>query len=252
MLLHGVPTWSYIYRSIIPVVADAGYRVIAPDMAGFGKSDKPVDKTWHTLSNHVETFRDFISSLNLNNIMLFGQDWGSMIGLRLASDFPERFSGIIISNGGLPTGIEKIPLLFRIWKLFSIITPDIMAGCVVNFGCLRKITKSERAAYNLPFESRKSLAGPRSLPSRVPLLRNHPEAIKNRYAMERLAGWAKPFLTVFGDSDPLTRGWDRILQNRIPGSSGKDHRVLKAGHFIQEDAPLDLAEIIITFMIKYL
>ena len=247
LLLHGVPTWSYLYRDIIPLLAEAGYRVIAPDLAGFGRSDKPVDHSWYSLSSHVRILCQLVATLDLSDITLFGQDWGSMIGLRMAVEVPERFGRIIISNGGLPTGKEEVPLLFTVWRLFARWSPYFPIDRIINSGCRTRLSKEQRRAYKAPFPGPKDKVGPRVMPRKVPLSTKHPEAAKNMAAWEKLESWHKPFLSVFGDSDPITRAWNEILRERIPGAKKQEHKVLKAGHFIQEDAGPELAEIIIKF-----
>ncbi len=251
LLLHGVPTWSYLYRYLIPVLTAAGYRVIAPDLLGFGKSDKPADPNWHSLSAHVNCIRDLITHLDLRDITLFGQDWGSMIGLRVAVEISDRFEGIIISNGGLPTGVEKSSLLFRLWKCFASISPWFPVDKIVGLGCINKLSKEAKKAYRAPFPSAKFKLGPRKLPGRVPISKTDQEAELNRQAWQVLSRWTKPFLTVYGDSDPITRAWEVKFQEMIPGAKHQNHKILHAGHFIQEDAGLELAKIIITFIRNY-
>ncbi len=251
LLLHGVPTWSYLYRHMIPFLANAGFRVIVPDLAGFGKSDKPKDAKWHTLLNHVTSIKRLISELDLRDITLFGQDWGSMIGLRAATEDADRFAGIVISNGGLPTGKEKPPFLFILWKLFARFSPCLPIGRLVSYGSIRNLSKMERKAYRAPFPSAGFKNGIRVLPQRVQVAAKDPDAVLNEKAWQVLSQWKKPFLTVYGDKDPITRGWEKRFQNMIPGAIGQNHRILHAGHFIQEDAGIELAEIIITFIEHY-
>ena len=247
-MLHGVPAWSYIYRHIIPVISASGIRVIAPDLPGFGKSDKPTDPEWYSITNHTLVIKELINGLNLDKIILYAHDWGSMIGLRAISEIPERFSGAIISNGGLPFGDSSVPFTFRLWKFFASFSPIFPPGRIVDLGALRKLNARERSAYNSPFPGNKFKMAPRIMPGKVPLKIKDIEAVKNRKAFDDLRGFNKPFLTVFGNSDPVTKGWDRILQENIPGAGSQKHRILKAGHFIQEDVPVELAEIIITFI----
>lgn len=248
LLLHGVPTWSYLYREIIPVLSDKGFRVIAPDLAGFGKSDKPLDSDWHNLTNHTRLITELVRRLELSNIVLFGQDWGSMIGLRAAMMDQDKYSGIIISNGGLPIGSEKKPFAFWIWNLFAKYSPWLPIGLIVNTGCKTKLSSSTRKSYKAPFPRPAYKKGVRALPKKVPSNKNSPEVRKNIESWDKLLVWTKPFLTVYGDSDPITRGWDKKFQTTIPGAQNQKHRILKAGHFIQEDEGLALAEIIITFI----
>lgn len=247
LLLHGVPAWSYLYRHMISKLKDTDIRVIAPDLAGFGKSDKPVKVSCHTYQSHVDWLTYLIRKLGLKNITLFCHDWGALIGLRIAAQNPELFSGIIVSNGMLPTGEQKLHLLFKLWKIFARFSPFIPVDLVVGKGTLRKLDREERKAYRAPFPSIKYKTAVRSLPGLVPLFPSHPDALENRKTWELLSKWEKPFLTVFGNSDPITLGGDKYMQERIPGSVGQEHVRLDAGHFIQEDRSTELTEIIIRF-----
>ncbi|HUX57381.1 MAG TPA: haloalkane dehalogenase [Bacteroidales bacterium] len=250
LLLHGVPTWSYLYRHLIKKIAEAGNRVIAPDLIGFGKSDKPGNIKNHSYQSHVEWITTFLKILNLKDITLFGHDWGSMIGLRIAANNPDLFSGIIISNGMLPTGEQKIHITFKLWRIFARYSPFLPVDRVLESGILRKLDKEERRAYRAPFPSSKYKAGIRALPSLVPTSPDNPESAGNKIAWESLSKWEKPFLTVFSNTDPITRGGDDYLQNRIPGAFGQNHVRLDAKHFIQEDRSIELADIIIRFKEK--
>jgi len=247
LLLHGVPAWSYLYRHMIKKIAESGIRVVAPDLVGFGKSDKPGKTKFHSYQLHVKWISDFINTLNLKDIMMFCHDWGSLIGLRIAAMHPELFSGIIVSNGMLPTGEHKIHSIFKLWKLAARYSPFIPVNLVIESGTLRKLNEEEKWAYRAPFPSLKYKAAIRALPSRVPSSPNDPEAVINKALWKLLGNWHKPFLTVFSDSDPITRGGDEYMQKRIPGAAGQDHLRLDAGHFIQEDKSAELANIIIRF-----
>jgi haloalkane dehalogenase len=250
LLLHGVPAWSYLYRHLIKKIAEAGARVVAPDLIGFGKSDKPGETESHTYQSHVEWISCFIITLKLKNITLFCHDWGSLIGLRIAVQHPDLFAGIIVSNGMLPTGEHRVDPVFKLWKLFSSYSPYIPVDRIIQSGTLRKLDKEERRAYNAPFQSSKYKAAIRALPSRVPISTNDPESVFNKALWESLSRWGKPFLTLFSNKDPITRGGDTYLQKRIPGAFGQDHMRLDAGHFIQEDRYEELAEFIIRFYKK--
>jgi haloalkane dehalogenase len=247
LLLHGVPSWSYLYRHIINKIAETGSRVIAPDLIGFGKSDKPGKAKDHTYHFHIECITEFIFKLKLKGILLFCHDWGSLIGLRIAAIHPEFFSGIIVSNGMLPTGEHQFDIKFRLWKFISRYSPFIPVDLVIGYGTERKLDNAERRAYKAPFPSSKYKAAIRALPGRVPSSSDDPESENNRSAWEMLGKWEKPFLTVFSNNDPITRGGDEYMQRRIPGARGQDHIRLEAGHFIQEDKSAELADIIIGF-----
>jgi haloalkane dehalogenase len=250
LLLHGVPTWSYLYRKIIRKIAGADVRVIAPDLIGFGKSDKPSGKSDHSYQSHINWISSFISSLRLKNIILLGHDWGSLIGLRIAADRPEIFDGIIISNGMLPSGEQKMHFTFNLWKFIAKYSPFLPVDKVIQTGTRSRIEEEVKRAYNAPFPSLKYKAGIRSLPGLVPILPDDPESAANRRALEQLSKWNKPFLTIFSNGDPITRGGGKYLQSRIPGSAGQDHTILEGGHFIQEDKGEELADIILKFIEK--
>jgi len=250
LLLHGVPSWSYLYRHIIQKVSEAGIRVVAPDLIGFGKSDKPAKVKFHTYKSHVDWITEFIKTLKLGDITLFCHDWGSLIGLRIAASHPDLFSGIIVSNGMLPTGEQKTDLTFKLWKYFARYSPFIPVDAVVQYGTIRKLDKEERKAYRAPFPSLKYEAAIRALPGLVPATPGEQESKANIIAWQSLARWEKPFLTLFSTKDPITRGGDEYLQNRIPGTTGQDHSRLVAGHFIQEDRSPELADFIISFRKK--
>ena len=247
LLLHGVPAWSYLYRHLIRIIAETGTRVIAPDLIGFGKSDKPGKEKFHTYQSHVEWMTDFIKLLKLNDITLFCHDWGSLIGLRIVAQYPDLFAGVIVSNGMLPTGENKISSAFILWKYFARYSPFIPVDLVIEAGTLQKLDKEEKKAYRAPFPSSKYKAAIRALPSRVPISPEDPESVINKKLWESLSIWNKPFLTVFSNHDPMTNGGDIYMQKRMPGTAGQDHIRLDAGHFIQEDRYKELSEIIIRF-----
>lgn len=248
LLLHGEPSWSYLYRHIIPLCANAGYRVIAPDLIGFGKSDKLKLVKDYSYQSHVNWMTRFINDLHLTNIILFGQDWGALIGLRIAAENEERFSGIVISNGMLLTGEQKISLPLKFWKMFARFSPWLPIDKIINYGCLKKLNEEEKRAYKAPFPSTKYKSGVRAFPRLLPVTPDDPASKANQKAWAILEKWDKPFLTAFGDSDPFTKGAEKYLQNGILGAKGQKHVILKGGHFIQEDAGKELAEIIIQFI----
>jgi haloalkane dehalogenase len=250
LLLHGVPTWSYLYRHMINKIADEGNRVIVPDLIGFGKSDKPESKTDHSYKSHIEWIKEFIKHLGLEGVIFFGQDWGSLLGLRIAADQPELFAGILISNGMLPTGEQKMHFRFKLWKFITRYSPFLPVGLIISSGMKSSLNKEERRAYKAPFPSWKYKAGIRALPHLVPVSFSDHESFANREAWIELGKWNKPFLTAFSNGDPITRGGDKYLQDRIPGAAGQDHITLNGGHFIQEERAAELADIIIKFIKK--
>jgi haloalkane dehalogenase len=247
LLLHGVPAWSYLYRHLINKIAETGCRVIAPDLMGFGKSDKPGKTEDHTYQFHIECITEFIIKLKLKEILLFCHDWGSLIGLRISAMHPGLFSGIIVSNGMLPTGEQKLHSRFKLWKLFSRYSPFLPVDLIIESGTIRRLESGERRAYRAPFPSSKYKAAIRALPGLVPTSPEDTESVNNKSAWEVLNKWEKPFLTLFSNNDPITRGGDEYMQMRIPGAAGQSHLRFDAGHFIQEDKSTELADIIIRF-----
>ncbi len=244
LMLHGEPTWSYLYRHMIPIIAAAGHRVIAPDLVGFGKSDKPSAIEDYSYLGHMTWMQRFIDILELKNITLVCQDWGSLLGLRLAAENASRFRSIVVGNGMLPTGDLKVPRAFHLWKNFAIYSPWFPIARIVNSGCFKKLGPEELKAYDAPFPSSSYKAGARAFPRLVPISPDNPASPANRAAWEILKTWKKPFLTTFSNGDPITRGGDKYLQQHIPGAQGQAHTVLTGGHFLQEDSPVAFAQAI--------
>ncbi len=242
LLLHGEPSWSFLYRKMIPPLLDAGFRVVAPDLVGFGRSDKPTDPRAYTYQAHVDWMRAVLTALDLRGVTLFCQDWGGLIGLRLAAENGDRFARVCAANTYLPTGDEKVPPAFHVWRAFARWTPVFPTGRIVASGCVRGLTPEARAAYDAPFPSARYEAGARAFPALVPTRPDDPASAANRRAWDALQSWEKPFLTLFGRNDPITRGAERRLQSRIPGAKGQPHDTLRgAGHFLQEDVGPELA-----------
>jgi haloalkane dehalogenase len=249
LLLHGEPSWCYLYRKMIPLLTAAGHRVIAPDLVGFGRSDKPTRREDYTYQRHVAWMLAVIESLNLQHITLFGQDWGGLIGLRLAAEHEQRFSRIIASNTFLPTGDIAPGKAFLRWQRFSQEALDFHAGGVIKGACVNKPSPEVIAAYDAPFPDDRYLAGARQFPLLVPTTPDDPASAPNRAAWEVLKRWQKPFLTAFSDSDPITRGGDLFFQATIPGTKNQPHTTIaNAGHFLQEDKGPELAHIIVNFL----
>jgi haloalkane dehalogenase len=249
LMLHGEPTWSFLYRKMIPIVATAGHRVIAPDLIGFGKSDKFTEAKKYSYAMHVESITEFIKTLDLQNVTLVCQDWGGLIGLRVAAENEARFSRITAANTFLPTGDEKVPKAFKIWLAMSQATPFFPVGKFVKMGCQTKISQEIVDAYDAPFPDKTYKTAARVFPTLVPISPDNPASVANRAAWKVLEKWNKPFLTAFSDGDPITRGADQILQAKIPGAKGQPHTTIKGGgHFLQEDKGEEWAEIIVKFI----
>lgn len=241
LMLHGEPTWSYLYRHLVPVFVDAGLRAVAPDLIGFGKSDKPTRIADYSYQRHVDWLREWIEQLDLRHITLVCQDWGSLLGLRLAAEHDDRFDRIVVANGFLPTADRSTPPAFRIWRAFATRSPVLPVGRIVATGTKRRLSPAERAAYDAPFPTAKHKAGARALPALVPTTPDDPAVPANRAAWERLGQWEKPFLTLFGKDDPILGRADKPLQQHVPGARHQPHARLSGSHFIQEDAGVEIA-----------
>ncbi len=250
LLLHGEPSWSFLYRKMIPMLSEQGFRVIAPDLIGFGKSDKFTATNDYSYENHLRWITQFIEKLDLNEIVLFCQDWGGLLGLRLITTLNDRFNMVIASNTFLPTGEFPMPESFMQWREFSQYSKEFDIGKILDMGTLQKLPKEVIQAYNAPFPSEKYKAGARIFPMLVPVELDDPEAINNRIAWKELLKWEKPFLTIWGDGDPIMKGADKIFQKYVPGAKGQEHSNLNAGHFIQEEKGEELAGLVLAFIIK--
>lgn len=249
LCLHGEPSWSYLYRTMIPGLVGAGLRVVAPDLIGFGRSDKPTAQDDYTYQRHVDWVAGFLTATGLRDVTLFCQDWGGLIGLRLVAEDPGRFARVVASNTFLPTGDQKPPDAFFTWQQFSQTVPELPVGRIVAGGCARPVDPAVIAGYDAPFPDERYKAGARKFPLLVPARPDDPASGANRAAWTQLMKFTRPVLTAFGDSDPITRGADRMIQAAIPGAKGQPHvTIAKGGHFIQEDAGPELAEIVARFV----
>lgn len=248
LLLHGEPSWSYLYRKFVPLLVARGHRVIAPDLVGFGKSDKPAGRTDYTYERHVAWMSAWLAALDLIDITLFCQDWGGLIGLRLVAAFPDRFARLVIANTGLPVGTGSSDG-FNAWLAFSQNVPLFPVGAIVNGGTTRELGADEIAAYDAPFPDDSYKEGARQFPMLVPITPDHASVAENRAAWAVLETFDKPVLTAFGENDAITRGGERAFIDRIPGARGQPHRIIKdAGHFLQEDKPEELCALIDPFI----
>jgi haloalkane dehalogenase len=249
LLLHGEPSWAYLYRKMIPVFVRAGHRVVAPDLVGFGRSDKLSGREEYTYERHVAWMAGLLTALDLQDVTLVCQDWGGLIGLRLVAEHMARFARVVAANTGLPTGDQKVPAAFTAWQNFSQSVEVFPIGNIVRSACARAVTDEVVAAYDAPFPTEAYKAGARQFPLLVPTRPDDPASDANRRAWQSLATFERPFLTAFGDSDPITRGADKVFQERIPGCAGQPHVTLKeAGHFLQEDVGEELADVTVAFI----
>ena len=269
LMMHGQPSWCYLYRHMIPPLVKAGFRCVAPDLVGYGRSDKPTEESDYTYRNQLNWLIKWMLSIDLKNVTLYCQDWGSLIGLRIAIEHQERFKRIVLANGGLPTGFaaERWPHLvapfFRWVKLvkmfsktkshskYNFIFPVYVSRSIQG-GTTRKLSEEELYAYDAPYPEDEFLTGPRTMPSRVPMSRDNPESKPNEIAMNRYTKeWTKPFLTAFSTQDPTFRGGHIWWKNNVPGAklpTVKHKMIRKANHFLQDDKPVEIAEGIINFI----
>jgi haloalkane dehalogenase len=250
LLLHGEPSWSYLYRTMIPVLADAGLRVIAPDLVGFGRSDKPAELADHSYARHVEWVRSLVFGvLDLRGVTIVGQDWGGLIGLRLAAEHLPRVARIVAANTGMPTGDHPMPEIWWMFRRAIESAPSIDVGRFVASGCARPVSEAVRAAYDAPFPDQRFVAGPRAMPGLVPTAPGDPAAEANRAAWAVLGASPLPVLVAFSDGDPITGPMAPFLTQLLPGAAGREHPVIAgAGHFLQEDAGPELARHIADFI----
>jgi haloalkane dehalogenase len=249
LLLHGEPSWSYLYRKMIPVLVAAGLRAVAVDLIGFGRSDKPAQRDDYTYQAHVEWTWAAIEAIGLDNITLVGHDWGGLIGLRLVGEHPERFARVVAANTFLPTGDRPPGEAFLAWQRFSQETPEFRAGRIVHGGCVTDLPAEVIAAYDAPFPDDTYKQGARQFPLLVPTSSDDPAAPANRSAWEMLRRFDRPFLCAFSDSDAITKGADTVLRTAIPGAAGQAHTtIVGAGHFLQEDQGPELARVVAQFV----
>ncbi|MBV8195198.1 MAG: haloalkane dehalogenase [Candidatus Dormibacteraeota bacterium] len=249
LLMHGEPTWSYLWHKVIPVLLQHGLRVLALDLVGFGRSDKPTHRDDHTYARHVAWVHGALRAIGSPPMTLVCHDWGGLIGLRVATQDPSLFARVVATNTGLPTGDTELPDAFFLWQRASQSVPDFRASLVVQAATLDEVADETLAAYDAPFPDDTYKAAPRQMPTLVPARSDDPAASANRAALERLGQWRQPFLCAFSDSDPVTRGADELFKQLIPGCAGLEHPVIRgAGHFVQEDRGEELAQIVADFI----
>src|SRR2546423_10818200 len=250
LLLHGEPTWSYLYRKVMPVLAAAGLRAIAPDLIGFGRSDKPADVADHSYARHVAWVHALaFAALDLTGVTLVGQDWGGLIGLRLVAEQPHRFTRVVAANTGLPTGAQQMPEPWLRFRQAVRTAPVLDISRLISAGCRTRPTPQVLAAYDAPFPDESFKAGPRAMPDLVPTSLDDPASAANVAAWQRLTELHTPFLVAFSDGDPITGPIAPVLRGAVPGAAHVAHPTITgAGHFLQEDAGEQLAEAIVTFV----
>jgi len=247
LLMHGEPSWSYLYRRMIPPLVAAGHRVIAPDLVGFGRSDKPMKQQDYTYARHVAWMSALVfDRLDLTDITFFGQDWGGLIGLRLVAAQPDRYARVVIGNTGLPTGHGPASEAFLAWQKFSQETPDFPVGKIVSGGTAGGLDPAVVAAYDAPFPDDRFKAGARIFPTLVPTSADDPSSPDNERAWAVLSEFKKPFVLAYSDSDPITKGGDAPFRAKVPGAQGRAHTTIEGGgHFLQEDKPHEVAQVIL-------
>ncbi|MEE2662894.1 MAG: haloalkane dehalogenase [Myxococcota bacterium] len=284
LCMHGQPTWSYLYRHMIPIIAGAGLRVVAPDLVGFGRSDKPSRREDFSYQRQVDWLTAWLVENDIRDATLVGQDWGGLIGLRMVAENPERFASVVIANSGLPApeGVseeraravrewrantppltipevmnalsnpdrERPEATFAYWQKWTWESEDLpVALTVAGVVDGRTLSPAEVAAYDAPFPDPSFKMGPRAMPSQVPTLSDDPSLPANLKAWEVLSKWEKPFLCAFSDNDPVTAGADKELLRRIPGTKGQSHQTIRGGgHFVQEGRGEELAKIVVDFV----
>ncbi len=249
LLLHGEPTWSYLYRHMVPVLCEGGIRVVVPDLVGFGRSDKPTEQSDYTYARHVEWMRELLFDvLDLTDVHYFGQDWGSLIGLRLVGEHPERYARVAIGNAALPTGDTPMSEGFMRWQQYARDTPEFHAGRIVNGGSATDLPPDVIAAYDAPFPAPEYQAGARAFPQLVPTRPDDPAAEANRAAWETLRRFHQPFLCTFSDLDLILGSYHEVFRREVPGAYGQPHVTIEgAAHFLQEDKGPELAAVLVEF-----
>lgn len=249
LMLHGEPSWSFLYRKMVRPFVEAGYRVVVPDLPGFGKSDKPAKRSDYSYARYVEWMQDWLQAMDLKNIILICQDWGGLIGLRLVAEDPDRFARVVTSNTMLPTGDHSPGDAFIQWQKYSQEVPVFATGQIISKGSVTTLSDAEIAAYDAPFPDESYKEGARQFPTLVPITPDNPESQANRDAWKVLMGFKKPWLCAFGDSDPITAAAAPVIQKLVPGCQGQPHTTLRGGgHFIQEDCGEELSQVVLEWL----
>lgn len=250
LLLHGEPLWSFLWRHTIPVLVAAGLRAVAPDLIGFGRSDKPATVTDYSYARAVAWLREYAERLRLQGVVVVGQDWGGLLGLRLAAEQPGLAAALVACNHGFPTGDAPPNAAFQSWLKYSQSVPQLPVGEIVVNACASKPGPAVQAAYDAPYPDERYKAGARVFPALVPTRPDDPASEAVRAARTVLASWERPFLTIFGDEDPITRGADEMFQKLVPGAAGQPHARLRGGHNLPEDAGAELGHLVADFTLR--
>lgn len=246
LALHGEPSWSYLYRKFIPTLKN--YRFVAPDLIGFGKSDKIVGWKNYSFELHYESLKNFIEKLDLNDITLVVQDWGGMLGLSLLGEYPEKFKRVVVMNTFLPKGTPMSPF-FRLWQAFAKHHPSLPVGQIIQMGAFNKLSKEIIKAYNAPFPNKASKSGAKAFPLLVPSKPNAGGVERMNKARKTLSEWNKPALVLFSDKDKIMSGLEKFFYSLIPTSKEQQKIIIKnAGHFLQEEKGEEIAKYIDTFI----
>jgi haloalkane dehalogenase len=267
LLLHGQPTWSFLWRRVIDTLVEAGVRVVAPDNIGFGRSDKPTRATGYTFQRHIDWTRSLVTQLDLHDVTLVAQDWGGPIGFSVLAAETERFASVVAANTILHTadpslagrltwavhgeGDERVVIQESLvdYLLYTQRAPELRASEFVGATASTPLAPEVLAAYDAPFPDARHTAGLRQMTALLPLTRNDVGARTGRRTMRALEQFERPFVTCYSDGDPATRGWDAVFQERVPGAQGQEHRtVVGAGHFLQEDAGEELGRVVAEVM----
>ena len=249
LMLHGEPSWSYLYRKMIPIVVAAGYRAVAPDLIGFGKSDKLDDRNDYSYAAHLEWLQAWLDAMQLNDMTLVCQDWGGLLGLRLVTAQPEKFARVVTANTTLPTGDNAPNQAFLDWQNFSQAIESFPTGGIIEGATVSHLSDDIRAAYDAPYPEEQYKEGARQFPLLVPTTPDDPESQNNRDAWKVLKQFDKPWLCAFSDQDPVMAGLDEVFKKMVPGCAGQPHTtIMDGGHFLQEDKGEELAEVVVSFM----
>ena len=252
LLMHGNPSWSYLYRKMIPPLVDAGYRCVAPDLVGLGRSDKPARQEDYTVARHVAWMRAALfDTLGLRDVNLVCQDWGGIIGLRLVAELPERFASVVAANTGMPVGDTPVSEDLRKWPEIARTMTEFPVGRMISMGCTGGLTDAETAAYDAPFPDESYKAAAKSFPALIPITRDNPAVPDQVRAWTALERFTRPVLCAFSDMDPFNRGGNRAIEKRVPGAQGQPHTTIHGGgHFLQEDRGPELARVVIDFLAR--